>query len=188
MKLNNNYFILRHGEALSNKKRFVSSWPEKIYNPLTEKGKKQVKKIIPGFKKEKIDLIFSSDLLRAKQTAEKIAKELKLKVNFDKRLREIGMGVFNGNSEDDWNRFYKTNAERFTKRPQGGENYRDVRKRAVDFIKEIDKKYKNKKILITSHGCTLFSMQAGLKNLTEEEEISQRKNLILKTGELRKIC
>ena len=187
MELKNTYFIIRHGEARSNKKRFVSSWPEKKHNPLTREGREQIKKLIPQFKKEKIDLIFSSDLLRAKQTAGKIAKELKLKVNFDKRLREIDMGVFNGSSEDDWNRFYKTNAERFTKRPQGGENYRDVRKRISDFIKEIDKKYKNKNILIISHGCTLFSMQVGIKNLTEEKEISQRENFILKTGELKKL-
>jgi bisphosphoglycerate-dependent phosphoglycerate mutase len=46
MKLRNNYFILRHGEARSNKEQFVSSWPEKAHNPLTEKGIEQVKKIV----------------------------------------------------------------------------------------------------------------------------------------------
>ena len=64
MKLNNTYFLLRHGEAHSNRDDFVSSWPEKIYNPITSEGKKQIQKIIPALKKEKIELIFSSDLLR----------------------------------------------------------------------------------------------------------------------------
>ncbi len=85
MKLLNNYFILRHGEARSNRDGFLSSWPEKKHNPVTEKGKKQIQKVIPKLKKEKIDLIFSSDLLRTKQTAQMVAKELGLKINFNTR-------------------------------------------------------------------------------------------------------
>ncbi len=178
---------MRHGEALSNRERFVSCWPEKIYNPLTDKGKKEVEKLISELKKKKIDLIFSSDLLRTKQTAQMLSMALMLKINFDKRLREIGTGIFNGKAEEDWNNFYETNAERFTKRPQGGENYRDIRKRISSFIKEIDKNHKNKNILIVSHGCVLFSLQAFVKNLSEKEETKQRKNLILKTGTFKKL-
>ena len=42
--MNNTYFILRHGKARSNKEQFVSSWPEKVHNPLTQKGRQQIKK------------------------------------------------------------------------------------------------------------------------------------------------
>ena len=42
MKLNNTYYILRHGEAVSNVKQVVSSWPEKFKNPLTQHGKEMV--------------------------------------------------------------------------------------------------------------------------------------------------
>ncbi|MFZ5559258.1 MAG: histidine phosphatase family protein [Patescibacteria group bacterium] len=186
MKLKNNYYLLRHGEARSNKERFVSCWPEKIYNPLTSKGIKQIKELIPILKKEKIDFIFSSDLLRTKQTAEMIAKQLKLKADFDKRLREIKLGEFNGRLESDWNKFFKTPKERFTKRPRGGENYRDIKKRAFKFLEEINKKYKNKKILIISHGAILFVLEAITKGFNEGQEIIHRKKLIFKKGELRR--
>ena len=42
MKLNNKYYILRHGEALSNVKQVCSSWPEKFKNPLTKHGQEMV--------------------------------------------------------------------------------------------------------------------------------------------------
>ena len=96
MKLNNQYYIFRHGEAVSNKKNISSCWPEKFLNPLTKNGKQQIKKAILKIKKLKIDLIFSSDILRTKQTTEIIVKALKLRIKFEKRLIEIKTGIFNG--------------------------------------------------------------------------------------------
>ena len=43
MKLNNKYYILRHGEALSNVREIASSWPETFDNPLTGLGREMVK-------------------------------------------------------------------------------------------------------------------------------------------------
>jgi broad specificity phosphatase PhoE len=188
MKLNNTYFILRHGQSSSNKYHFISSWPEKRHNPLTAEGKKQIEKLIPILKKKKIDLIFSSDLLRAKQTAEMIADNLGLKINFDKRLREMEFGAFNGKSEEKWKEFFKNRLKRFVKKPPKGENYRDVRKRMAEFFEAINKKYKNKKILIVSHGALLFSLQIIVKGLGETEEKKDGKRFRVKNGELKKIC
>ncbi|MFZ5559698.1 MAG: histidine phosphatase family protein, partial [Patescibacteria group bacterium] len=151
MKLKNNYYLLRHGEARSNKERFVSCWPEKIYNPLTSKGIKQIKELIPILKKEKIDLIFSSDLLRCKQTTEIVAKKLNLEIIFNKRLREIDVGNFNGKSVKDWGEFF-TKYKKFKEHSHGGENWTDVRKRMLDFINNIDKRYENRNIIIVGHG------------------------------------
>ena len=182
MKFNNTYFILRHGEARSNKENFVSSWPEKRKNPLTKRGKKQIKKIIPKLKKKNIDLIFSSDLLRTKQTAEIIAKELKIKTKFDKRLRELKAGAFNGISVKNWREFF-VKSERFVKRPPQGENWRDIEKRMVDFLKNIDKKYKNKNILIISHGDPLFLLRGAINKFSEKEILKNVNKLELNTGE-----
>lgn len=95
MELNNKYYILRHGEAMSNVKNIVSSWPEKLINPLTAKGKKQIKKAAQRLKGKHIDSIFASDLLRAKQTAEIVRQKLKIKPKFNKKLREVGFGDLN---------------------------------------------------------------------------------------------
>lgn len=188
MKLNNQYYIFRHGEAVSNKKNISSCWPEKFLNPLTKNGKQQIKKAILKIKKLKIDLIFSSDILRTKQTTEIIVKALKLKIKFDKRLREINTGIFNGKSLDQWYGFYKKDKDFFVKRPKnGGENYRDVKKRAKNFLEAINKQYHDKKILIVGHGGVFENMQALVKNYTEKQQILYKKDLILKNGELRKL-
>jgi len=181
--VNNQYFILRHGQARSNKYDFVSSWPEKGYNPLTRDGKKQVKQVIKKLKRENIDLIFSSDVLRAKSTAEIIGKSLNLKINFDKRLREINTGDLNGSSIEKWYGYFG-NSNRFEKRPPNGENLTDVFNRAKGFLDDIDNKYKEKNILIVSHGDLLVSFQGISKNLFAEKSFLIKGQ---KTGELRKL-
>jgi broad specificity phosphatase PhoE len=72
-------------------------------------------------KNEKIDLIISSDLLRTKQTAEILGKELGVKVIFDKRLRDIKFGVFEGKTLEEYQSFWKSYEEKFRKSPRGGE-------------------------------------------------------------------
>ena len=181
---NNNYFILRHGEARSNKEKFVSSWPEKRKNPLTEKGRKQVKQIITKIKKENVDLIFSSDLLRTKQTAEIVAKELGLKINFDKRLREHDTGELNGKSMEEWYKYRVIDS--FNKKAPNGESFSDIKKRVDDFLSDIEKKYKDKDILIIAHGNVLIVFQAAIKNLSGQEMLDDKKALELKNAELRK--
>ena len=77
-KLNNKYYLLRHGEALSNVKNVVSSWPETFKNPLTAKGKEQIAESAKKLKSKGVNLIFASDLLRTKQSADIVAKALNL--------------------------------------------------------------------------------------------------------------
>ncbi len=185
MKLTNKYFILRHGQAFSNKDRFVSSWPEKRKNPLTEKGEKQIQRIGPKLKKENIELIFSSDLLRTKLTAQMVADVLDLDVNFDKRLREYDTGAFNDKSIEQWNKYFKNQAEKFIKRPEEGENRRDIRKRLTNFITEIEKQYDHKNILIISHEDPLIILQAIIKGLSEKELIRNWEKFRINPGEYR---
>ncbi len=97
MKLKNHYFLLRHGESLKNIKNVSSCWPEKIPYPLTEKGKKQAKLVAKKLQNKKIDIIFNSDLLRARQTAEIIGRKLGITPKINKKLREVNVGILNNN-------------------------------------------------------------------------------------------
>jgi broad specificity phosphatase PhoE len=187
MKLNNTYFLLRHGQARSNEYNFVSCWPEKVYNPLTQKGIKKTKEVALILKKEKIDLIFTSDLLRTKQTAEIIAKKLGLNILFDRNLREIKFGKFNGGPGEKWEDFFEIIRNKKSGKFYGMENYKDIRKRTKIFIKKINKKYKNKKILIVSHGAMVFSLESTMRNLSEKQEKIRKEELKFKNGELKKL-
>lgn len=196
--MRNQYFILRHGQSLKNKKRISAGWPEKFYSPLTRKGEKQIKEIAKKLKKKKrIDVIFSSDLLRTKQTALIVGKELGLKPKFDKRLREVNYGIFNGKTIREtgkfWNKGKKlTPLEHYSKRFQvslpGGENYADIEKRMSEFIKEAEKKYQEKNILIIGHQrpFTLLEKVIYGYDLKKFIKIIMGKKEI-KTGEVRKL-
>ena len=188
--MKNKYFLLRHGETIyqTKKKDFVYPWPENPAVKLTKKGENQIKPIAKKLKKEKIDLIFASDFFRTRQAAKIVAKELGLKINLDKRLRDINMGIYHGRLKEEFYRdFPRVFPLRFIKRPSGGESWQDCQKRMVDFLKEIDKKYKGKTILIVSHGDPIWLLAGAVKKWSPQEFLRIPKVNYLKVGELRKL-
>lgn len=164
----NNYLLLRHVEA-DNVERIVSSWPEIEIARLTKEGKKDLKKLVQKIKKEKIDLIFSSDIYRTKVTAEAIAKEYGLKVNYDSRLRETDYGIFNGKPVKEYQNFFENEMQKFEKAPKDGETLKEVKERTFNFAKELEKKYKNKNILIVTHADPLWVLEGAMKGMDEVE-------------------
>lgn len=88
---------MRHGQTIyqTEKKGWIyPPFPEKPAIKLTKKGEKQIKIAAKKLKKEKIDLIFSSDFFRTRQTVEIVEKELGIRVRFDKRLRDGNLGIY----------------------------------------------------------------------------------------------
>ena len=155
----NTFYFSRHGEARTNVEDVNSCWPEKDVYDLTEAGVARAEKLAKTLKeKGGIDMIFSSDLLRTKRTAEIVGTVLGVPVVFDERLREYNVGVYNGKSMSAFGSAM-TDAERWTKAPEGGETWTDIQNRMISFIKETDKKYQGKKILVVSHGDPLFMVQ-----------------------------
>ncbi len=86
--------VARHGETDWNKN---SKWQGLSDIPLNESGIAQAKKLGENLKGEKIDAIISSDLKRARKTAEIVAEMLGVvNVTTDARLRERFLGKFEG--------------------------------------------------------------------------------------------
>jgi isoleucyl-tRNA synthetase len=166
-KSGNNYSVMRHGGTEANAKELVS-YKNESTDHLTEAGRKQAKESGENLKDKKIDLIISSPFLRTRETAEIVAENLsmdKTGIIFDERLKEINPGKFDGK---DWSEFhsyiYDSGPDWFNRQIPGGESLSDVRRRVGEFIYEIDSKYKDKNILIITHGgpAWLFYVNAGL--------------------------
>ncbi|HXK32067.1 MAG TPA: histidine phosphatase family protein [Candidatus Paceibacterota bacterium] len=190
--MNNRYFLLRHGENVYQveKKRFIYPLKDSRSVKLTKKGKNQVRKSLKEIKKENIDLIYSSDFYRTKETAKIASRELNInKINFDKRLRDINMGVFHGKEREEYSRFFNYKKRKFSKKPPKGESWSDLKKRMRDFLKNIDKKYKKKKILIVSHGDPLWILEGIIKGMNNQELLKEifTKKTQIKVSELRKV-
>jgi broad specificity phosphatase PhoE len=190
MKLKNQYFLLRHGENIyqTKKRDFTYPWPDNPPVELTKKGIRQIEAAAKKLEKEKIDFIYSSDIFRAKQSADIVARELNLTVRADKRLRDVNLGIFHNGLKKDFYKAFPDPIKRFTQKPKGGESWNDVKKRMTGFVKELEKFYKGKNILIVSHGDPLWILEGAMKGLNRQQLIKQilTKNYI-KPGELRRL-
>jgi len=168
---------MRHGQAKSNVKEVCSCWPETFKNPLTIYGKEMVRESAEKLEKslilkgQTVDLIFSSDLLRAQQTANIVGKIFGVKPKFDERLREINFGVYNGKNLIGMWKFFKKEEERIKKAPPGGESYNQIVKRIMGAIKDIEKKYKGRIVVLVSHEGPLFLLQGRAMGLSVKETI-----------------
>jgi isoleucyl-tRNA synthetase len=172
----NKYFVMRHGQADHNVKNLVSSKKDDQIH-LTEKGKKEVEEQAKKLKKEKITKIFSSPFVRTKETTAIVLKELGLSeddVIYDERLSEINLGEFTGGDLDLYRKFAPTCAERYDKRPNGGENLADVKRRAGEFLYELNSKYKDENILIISHEYCVWMMFAVTNGFDKEGTVNLR--------------
>lgn len=154
-KSGNKYFVMRHGGTEGNLKEIVS-FKKQASDKLTANGIKGVENSAEKLKYKKIDFIFSSPFTRTKETAEIIRKKLNLKDNqviFDDRIKEIDPGEFDGKSWYEYHKhIYDSGPGWFDRKIKNGESFKDVYQRVADFLFEIEKKYKNKNILIITHG------------------------------------
>jgi isoleucyl-tRNA synthetase len=162
-KPRNTYYVMRHGEAENNVKHLLNGGERDRWH-LTDKGKEEVGKTADELKHAGIDLIFTSPIARARDTAKIVQEKLGLKdsqVIIDERLREVGFGEFEGKDSLEFNEKFPWK-ERFDRMPSGAERYADVKKRVGDFLYEIDGRYQGKKILIVSHGTpSMMLMSVG---------------------------
>lgn len=148
--------LVRHAESEANAKGIHQG--QRIDVGLSEKGKEQAKRVAKELKNEKIEAIYSSDLKRAMETAEAIAKFHKIKLIPDKRLREFDMGDFTpiDNAMETFHKHKKEESKRlgtetYKVKTPGGESEWDHYLRVKDFINEISKKHKGT-IVVVSHG------------------------------------
>jgi len=148
----NNYTFIRHGESEHNTKGILDCKLDSI-SALTDLGREEVK--VSAQQLSAFDLIYASPLLRTKQTAELIKELISFsgEIIFDERIKEFGMGDFNGKPKQEfWDHLVgQAGVNRFDIQIPNGESYKDVRNRMSEFLYDIDSKNEDKKILVVTH-------------------------------------
>lgn len=188
-KLKNTYYLLRHGRNIhqTELKDVCYGWPEdEVPCELDSEGVKQV--ALSGMKlmDKGIDLIYSSDILRTRQTAEIVSSMLQIeRIVYDERLRDLNWGIYAGGPKKDALAFY-TDKNRMNDRPLNGESWGDLKNRVEECLNDIESINEGKNILLVSHGDAILLLQAYVNDWDLEEIILQRENII-GTGELRKL-
>ncbi|HSX40462.1 MAG TPA: histidine phosphatase family protein [Candidatus Saccharimonadales bacterium] len=154
------YFV-RHGEAQNPKKLFYGRLPG---FGLSKRGVKQVEQTAKYLKTQHIDFIYSSPLLRAKETAQIIQKELGIsQIYFSGKLMEVAssrQGLPMEQLREFDYEIFKTGTNGVT-----GETINEVLNRMEKFIKEISQKHEGKHVIAVSHGDPIMLVRAKITGL-----------------------
>ena len=149
-------YIVRHGETQYNIEKRVQGWAQ---NPLNENGVTQAKKVAEKIAKLPIEHFYSSDLKRARQTAEIINEKLNLKIIYDERLREFrSYEEMTGDLKDNLPSDFAVNPHKYN-----AESLRDVFKRVKQFLDELKAKRLDN-VLIVCHGACMAVIDYMLNN------------------------
>lgn len=178
------FYLIRHGLTPLNKAKKVNG---EVDEPLAPEGIEQAKDIISLIPKS-VKYIYSSSLLRARQTAETINSKLHLPIYFQDELFEVRMGNLAGKSWEemdggpDLKKKHRT--VQFDYRPYGGESVADVKARLIPFFKKINTQHGDNEVLLITHGGMI-----RLINLLEKGEAvyETEKHVSLLTFDLDKI-
>src|SRR3989344_1859959 len=155
-------YIVRHGETEWNIERRVQGHGD---SPLTVEGEKAIGDLAKELSSIEFDLVFSSDLLRAKRTAELLVIEKKLAVNTTHLLRERSFGKFEGVLIEEFrnqNKELLEKQEKLSKEEswkfklaEDMESNEEIIQRLLVFLREIAVTYPNKTMLIVTHAGVL---------------------------------
>jgi 2,3-bisphosphoglycerate-dependent phosphoglycerate mutase len=146
-------YLIRHGQSDGNAEgRFGGHGP----TPLSELGKEQAEKTAKLLAKEGVNVIYSSDLFRAVETAEPLAKLLDLSINSTEAFRERHVGVLEGLTFDESKNSFPKDYYALVNRDirhviTEGESYRQLLRRVTAKLNEVTREHQGERIAIFSH-------------------------------------
>ena len=168
--------IVRHGESLGNAKRIMLGHTNL---DLSEHGYKQARATAEFLKNEKIDHVYSSDLLRAYNTALPHAEMRGLPVCCDKGLRELAIGDWEGHSVEDIKERYGDMFEKEWHRKfgefcfPGGEAVMDGGNRFLRTVTKIATRHRGKTVLIAAHAAVIRAFWAIISGVDPRDIVDK---------------
>lgn len=154
------YFV--HGTTTDNEKNTSSGWSDV---ELSELGVQQSKDLAGQVADKKFDVVFTSDLKRAVESAQ-IAWGDTYPIIQDSRLRECNYGDYNAKLSE----IVEPLQEQAITTPMpNGESYEMVKERIASFLSDLKKNYDGKHVAIVAHKAPQLALDVLLKGMTWEE-------------------
>lgn len=154
-------YLARHGESDWNVAR---RWQGHIDRPLTATGRKQALALADRLDGEEIEAVYSSDLLRARETAAVVAHRLGLDVRELPDLREIDVGSFGGLTWVEANERFPGALDRLRAGDlawEDGETYEEMAARVLAAVQRIAESHPGGRVLVVSHGGPIRAVHAA---------------------------
>ena len=159
--------LVRHGQTRANEHFLIQGASD---GPLTPEGKAQVEKLGAGLADFHISRVVSSDLQRARHTAEAIAKHHHLTVEATPLAREWNCGEWDGKPASEFLALIKESGLPVSAlRPPGGELLSEVRERAGELIRNLMSGGAGKTIVICAHGDIMRMMLSYTLEMDEDQ-------------------
>ena len=159
------FLLVRHGETDWNRER---RWQGHADRPLNELGREQARVLGAELSSRPIDAIYSSDLLRARETAEIVAAELGLDVRIDPGLREVDVGSWSGLAHGEIEANDPDGFRRWQEGGKGwehGESYDEMGERVVAAVLELAAAHPEETLVVVSHGGSIRACRAAAAGL-----------------------
>lgn len=170
---NTEILFLRHGESRGNVEKFMAG---QIDIPLTEKGLLQAEAAADFLLGQNIDLIYSSDLIRAFETASAFSRKSGIPILASyNELREISVGDYEGlpfgeivDRYDDCFAMYFTSSFGVYSFPNG-ESTEGAGQRFYRCVEKIALSNPGKRILVATHAAVIRSFWGIINNIPRGE-------------------
>lgn len=162
-----NLYMVRHGQtAASRDNRFSGSSDP----PLTEVGEAMAQEFAMAYSSIRWEAIYSSPMLRTRQTADPLCRMAALQPVIEEGLQEIGYGEWEGLKHDEakerWPEAFRYWADDVASRgTPGGENAFQVAARAMRVVEAVRTRHARGNVLLVSHKATLRVMTCALLGL-----------------------
>jgi len=153
--------MIRHGETHWNREGRIQGYHGD--SPLTPAGRAQVRSLGERLAREGVDLLYSSDSGRARETADPIGVATGLQVIHDRELRERAYGLFEGSRYTEVESRFAAEYQRFRSRdpnyvPPGGESAEQFRERVLTAFRRIAGEATGRCVAVVTHGGVLGIM------------------------------
>lgn len=157
-------YCARHGKTDWNHQDKIQGRTD---NPLNEEGIMQAVRLGEACRDFGIDIIISSPLIRALDTAKEVSKTTGAPIITDDRLIEQDYGIYEGQ-----HRFcegFLSNKRQFAYKYPGGESMMMLAQRVYNLLDEIKEKYSGKTVMIVCHGGVLRALHTYFCDVTNDE-------------------
>jgi broad specificity phosphatase PhoE len=162
-------WLIRHGQTDWN---LDGRYQGQSDVPLNAAGLAQANVFAASLDGRKFSALYSSDLLRAYQTAQVIAQRVGLAVQTDPRLREINQGDWQGRTVDEIRMIYNESKQAHrglidpaTARAPGGESVLEVSQRMAQAADDIARAVPGGPVLVVSHGLALATLYCQARGI-----------------------
>ena len=146
--------LIRHGESTWNRERRIQG---QLDPPLSDLGRAQAQGVAKRFAGRKIEALYTSDLLRASQTAAPIAAALGISATPVPELREIFLGEWEGVQTEDLAARFPEAWDAWTREPSwdlvpGGEGAATFEQRVETEVRRLLERHPSGDVIVVTHG------------------------------------